>query len=343
MTTLNFDLVTPEELTGYVRTIPFGDLALSRILPDRSVADTEFRYTVGNMVDVEAAQYRTFDTPAPIGTRPGTSRKRGAIPPISRKMVVTEEEILRLRFMETGDPSGIIRQIYDDAHTLTRGIQVRLELARGEAINTGKLSLNENGVVATVDYGRLAGHNVVLTGTALWSDTTNSVPVTNLRAWVQTYIDNNGVRPGAILMSNAAVSNLLLNAQVRAMVANNQGVNPVLVTRDQLNAVLGSFDLPPIVVIDTKYNVAGTMVPVLPANRVVMVPPTSEPLGHTLFGVTAEAMRLAGIGRLAASVAPGIVAVVEDTFDPVHTWTKAAGLALPLLANPNLTFGATVG
>jgi hypothetical protein len=34
--------------------------------------------------------------------------------------------------------------------------------------------------------------------------------------------------------------------------------------------------------------------------------------------------------------------VVEKTFDPVQTWTKAACIALPVLINPNLTLCATV-
>jgi hypothetical protein len=40
--------------------------------------------------------------------------------------------------------------------------------------------------------------------------------------------------------------------------------------------------------------------------------------------------------------APGLVSVVEKTFDPVATWTKSAAVALPVLVNPNLSFSADV-
>lgn len=345
MSVINFDFVDPATLTGFVREIPFGDLALERLLPSEAVPDTQFRYEVGQLVDVDAAEYRVFDTPAPIADRPGRSRKGGALPPISRKMGLTEEDILRLNYMQTRDASGMIRAIYDDAARVTRAVQVRLELARGEALNTGKLTLNENGVVATVDYGRSSGHNIVLTGSNLWTDTTNSTPITNLRAWHQTYIDDNGIEAGAILMSSTAVNNMLLNAEVRNLVANINGASPNLITRTQLDQVLGSFNLPPIVVVDTKYRVAGTPTRVIPANRVVFVPPTSEldTFGKTLYGVSATAMHLNAIGRLAASAAPGIVAVVLTDEDPVKTWTKSDALAIPLIANPDLTLAATVG
>lgn len=342
---INYDFVTPEELTGYVRNIPFSDLALERILPSRELSDVEFRYKVGNLIDVDAAEFRQFDTPAGRGTRQGSQRKSGALPPISRALDLSEEDILRLRFLESGDPSGIISAIYDDARAVLRAIQVRLELARGEVLNTGKLVLNENGVVATVDYGRSAGHNVVLTGTNLWTDTANSKPITNLRTWRQTYLDDTGVEPGAVLMSDAAINNLYLNAEVRNLTANLiTGAAPNLVTKAHLQSILDNFNLPPIVPFNEKFRVAGSATPVIPSNRIVMVPPTSEPLGHTLYGVTATAMHLATVGRLVASAMPGIVAVVTGGNGiPVRTATEADALSIPLLANPDLTFAATVG
>jgi hypothetical protein len=51
---------------------------------------------------------------------------------------------------------------------------------------------------------------------------------------------------------------------------------------------------------------------------------TSETLGETLFGPTAEAIR--GLG---AEEAPGVFAEVYETKDPVNVWTYAVSVAFP--------------
>jgi hypothetical protein len=58
--------------------------------------------------------------------------------------------------------------------------------------------------------------------------------------------------------------------------------------------------------------------------------------------VTAEALELQAEGKIVSRQAPGIVAVVEKTFDPVATWTKVAALALPVMTAPSLLMVADV-
>lgn len=339
----NFELVDPAELTGYLREIPFYDLVLEAVLPVRTVSDIEYRFVKGTLIDQDAAKFRQFDTEAPIGKRQPVLRQHGSLPPISKKIPLTEEGMLRLRALQTGDTAELVNQIYDDGKNMARSVAVRLELARAEVLDTGKVTLNENGVMATVDYGRSSSHNVVLSGAALWSAPSTATPITNLRAWHSTYRIDNGTPAGAVLMGETAINNLLVNAEVRSMVANVVNVSPSIITRPQLDTVLQSFNLPPIVQIDTIFRVDGSPVRAIPANRVIFIPPTGLPLGNTLMGVTAEATHLAELGRISVSEAPGIVGVVETEFDPVATWTKAAGIGLPVVANPDLTFAATVG
>jgi hypothetical protein len=75
---------------------------------------------------------------------------------------------------------------------------------------------------------------------------------------------------------------------------------------------------------------------------VIFVPPAGEPLGRTFIGTTAESLELAGANQMSQDDLSGMVAVVEKTFDPVATWTKAAVVALPVMVNPDLTFVADV-
>lgn len=341
MTALNFDIADPAELTGYVRSLDFGDLMLSAILPNRQVDDLEYRFTRGNLIDSDAATFRSFDTEAPIATRQGVTRVSGALPPLSRKIQLTEEQNLRLRALQTGNDQQLVNQIYDDAAKMARAVQVRLELARGEALVKGKLEISENGLTATVDFGRSASHTTAV-GVS-WATHASSVPLTNLRTYQQTYRDSNGgINPGAWMISDTAMAHLMQSAEILDLLVTYTGTSPSIATPVQVNQVLQAFGVAPLVEINEKFRVNGSLERVIPEDKIVAVPPTSEPLGHTLFGVTAEAIALVQAGRITLSEAPGIVACVEDVFDPVSTWTKASGLAIPLLANPDLTFCADV-
>lgn len=342
---LNTDYVDPAELTGYSRAavadLEINRFTLSRWLPHRPVDDLMFRFAVGGEGLVEAATYRAYDTESPIASRPGLTRVTGELPPISRKIRLGEYD--RLRNARASDDT-IRSYILDDAVRMARAVAARLELARGEALVSGKLELAENGVVATVDFGRKAGHTV--TAATLWT-AAGATPIADMLSWLQTYIDENGEPPGAAVTSTQVLSSLLQSSEVRGLLAAN-GVTPSVASAAGLNTVVQAYGLPPIVPYDARVKVGATNQRVIAANRFIYVPAPVDPgnvdgtdLGATLLGVTAEALEL-GYGLAPGTEQPGLVAGAYRTQDPVAVWTKAAAIGLPVMANPNLSFAATV-
>jgi hypothetical protein len=342
---LVLDMVDPQELQGFTRNVQLEEernrFQLAGLLPNRINVDgeIEFRVTRGNMRDADAALIRAWDTESPIGNRQGLERIVGELPPISKKIRLGEEERLRRRALERGDNAGLVAAIYDDAAQMARAVTARIEMLRGEALFNATLTINENGVVQTVNFNRKAGHTV--TAGILWSSTATATPVANMRSWVQTYIDSNGIAPAYALTSTAVISNLLLNAEIRSLAATTAGT-PGIVTLDTVNAVFAAFGLPPFVAYDTNVRVSGTQTRVTPANKLVLMPPAGEPLGATLFGTTAEALVLEEARAIDNDQAPGMTATIHKLDDPVSTWTKVAAIALPVLVNPDLTLTATV-
>lgn len=339
---LVYDLANPQELQGFVRGIQAEEernrFTLSQILPNDNIDEIEWRVTTGQLQDQDAAKVRQWDTESPIGSRAGVRRLMGELPPISKKIRLGEEERLRKRALERQDNTGLVNAIYDDARNMARSVLARIELMRGEALEKGSITLNENGVQQTVDFQRNAGHNVV--ASEVWTDPTSDI-VGEFQSWMDAYYDTNGVYPGAVMINKVRMANLQRNDAFRTLLGSIAGT-PQLITTDAVNQVFSAFGFPPFVVYNTKVRVDGAQVNVIDPTKIILLPPAGEPLGRTFFGTTAESIELTEAQQIQADQAPGLVAVVHKTTSPVATWTEAAAIALATLMNPDLTFVAKV-
>lgn len=338
------DYVDPAALTAFVREVPQPqNQILNTFLPDRVLPDIEAAIDSVTRVN-RAAQFRTYDAETPIGQRDGLTRKTVELPPIGQKTVLGEYERLQLERLRTGGQanSNLIDAIYNDAAINTRAVRARMELARGDVLTDGVFSLaDENGLTLEADWG-VPASNIVAPGT-LWSATATATPLADIRSWADTYTDLNGEPPAVAVTSRSVVSNLLLNAEIRELTATLAGT-PNIVTRQQLNTILQAHGLPTIVEYDTQVNVDGTDTKVIPTDRFVMLPADPTTLGYTAWGITAEALELAGVSNptLAFTDAPGLVGVVLKEGDPVRTWTKVTGVGMPVIVDPNRLMVADV-
>lgn len=340
---LNQDYFTPAELTGYVRAA-LADLdrnrfILSQWLPRVEVDDLVYRFTRGGEGLTDAATFRAYDAESPIGSRPGVLRITGELPPISRKIRLGEYDRLRQR----RDDGAIRDAILSDAVRMARAVAARFEMSRGESLYRGSQVISENGVIATVEFGRSGSHTVA--PGVLWSTVATATPLADLMAWRDIYVATNGEQPGAILTSTTVLGYLLRNAEIRALSATVAGT-PTIVSQAAVNAVLAAYGLPPIYIYDAQVRVNGVATRTIPADRVILLPapgdpdtPGSSELGGTVLGTTAESLEpefgLSG-------VEPGIVSGAYSTKDPVAVWTKAAAIGLAVLANPDLSLAADV-
>lgn len=348
---LNFDLIEPGVLTGFVRELPApANYVLNRFLPDRNIGDIEAAFETAFRRN-RAAMFRAFDAETPIGQRDNFSRTRVALPPLSQKMLVGEEERLRLEMLRSGgdNTASLIQALYNDARINTEAILARMELARGQVLTTGKFTFaGENGLKGIeanfgVDTtGATPGSHLPTAGTA-WTDYTNSDPLEDLRDWSDVYTDDSGEPPAYALTSRQAIGHMLRNAAVRSRFATLGGT-PSVITRAQLASVLDSEDLPQLVQYDSQVYVDETATRIIPANKMVLLPATAASLGNTMWGVTAEALELVGLSnpQLTFQQAPGLVGMVTKEGDPVRTWTKVAAIGMPIVANPNLLLSATL-
>ncbi|MBT2412632.1 major capsid protein [Streptomyces sp. ISL-12] len=333
------EYATPAELTGYAReALRFREentLNLNRWLPNETINDLTFRFNRGGGGLTEAAVFRAYDAESDIGTRSGGARVSGELPPISRKMPVGEYEQIRMRNVDTQN-AEIRDAMESDAVKLVNAIAARLELARGEALFNGSVNLDENGVQASVDFGRSPTHSV--TASTLWTDVA-APAYDQLQAWLEVYNDTNGTLPATMLMSRKVYNALRKNTQIISLAFAGQNGAPGVLTREGLNAVLGEYDIPPIEIYDAKVSVGGSPTRVTPEDKLLFLPPQGDAAGKTLWGVPVEAndprYGLQGDGA-------GVAVGGYKSEDPQTVWTRATAIALPVVAAPDLTFVADV-
>lgn len=340
------DYVDPVVLTGFVREVPQpANLVLNQVLPDRVIGNIEAALDKVTRTN-RAAEFRAFDTETPIGTRDSMQRAKIRLPAIGQKLPIAEQEHLMLERVRTGgdNRNAYVQAIYDDATTLTGNVRRRMEIARADALTDGKVTISENNLILEADFAVPSGNKV--TAGVAWSDHTNASPLTDIKTWIDAYVDLNGERPGRILTSNTVMNNLLLSGELRELffpaIANTQGPN--ILTEEQVTGVLRARKIPPIIEYNTRINWKGANNRLIPDDLFIMLPENPSDLGYTAWGVTAESLVLAR-GRnpgLAFEDLPGITGVVLEEGDPVQTWTKVAAVGMPLIERPELLMIADV-
>lgn len=321
------DLIDPAELTGFSResAAQFDATAgtLSDVFPNVTTPDVNFGWTVNEKVQ-DVAAFRSFDAESKIGEASGLERKIASLTPISLKKRFGEYDQL----VRSGQNSPESVQAAADrlASEVAQGVVRRLIQARGEALVSGALAINEDGVVANVDFGRRADHTV--TAAVAWDGAAD--PIADLEAWRQAYVDHTGQEPTGIKASPRVVSALQRNDKVRAYLGTNA---PAMLDRATINVILAGYGLPAIEIVNTR--VAGN--PVLDGEYVVF---TAEGAGATVYGTTVESTDPRY--RLSDGAAPGLVVGAYAEDDPNIKWVRANAVALPILGNPDLTLAARV-
>lgn len=335
MTTAIADL-DPVVLTEFARDsladFDAQSQSLARFMPYREIPDIRYAYSRGIDALIDQATYRAFDAESPIGRRPGSSRVTGELLPISRKIPLAEYDALRLR---NAGNDEIIRGIYRDADRLARGIAARLELARGQLVTTGKVTIAENGLATEYDSGRHASLTVTaLAGTARWSDYDDSTPISNVITWKALVKAQTGLEPNRLLVSSEVMAHLQQCDEVRGAfvaLANAPARVAIPAVSDAFLALAG-------VTVEVYETPAGMTSEPIAAEKVVLLRDNVE-IGFTAHGVTLEALEPAYASLGPAS---GVVAGAWKTEDPINVWTKAAAIALPLLSEPDLTLSCQV-
>lgn len=333
------ELFNQREVLNYLQNRQYPALLGEALFPEVKRESLEFDLIKGARRIPVVASVHAFDTQAEIGSREA-SKQALELALIKRKLPLKEKDIIALENPRTpAEQQYLMKEVYNDIDVLVAGVRARVEVMRMEAVANGTVTLAENNLSATIDYGVPSNHKEVLAGTDLWTDPASD-PITQMQEWFTTL----GTKPKRALTSSAVLAALLRHPKVVGALFGNNSAR--VATRLDLNAFLTQLELPTIAIYDEVYrkqNANGTYTQLryFPQNKFVMLP--GDPVGETIYGPTAEEIRLARDPGVDTQKLGNVLAMIyEESRDPVSTWTKAVATALPSFPAADEVFQAQV-
>ncbi|WP_458317115.1 major capsid protein [Mycolicibacterium brisbanense] len=334
-----------EDVLTFTQQVPLpSNNRLTEMFPRRTYGSDEIDFATITRTN-RAAKFRNWDGNYWVAPRDTGSEKRVRMLPLGGQLAVGEYERRQIEFARVGGTiqSILVDAIYNDLENLTRYVQNRVELAWGDVLTDGVLTINENGVQQQVDYAIPAGN--VVTAATLWSDTANADPLADLIAWYDVYVALNGSGPGQFLCSLATARQLMVNKKlINAIKGAQTGVT--MVTLDEISGLFASYGLPPISmdsVYNSNFDVDGVTTKPLPANKFLFLPSDLSTLGFTAWGTPTTVMEL-NANNVQVESAAGIIGIlVREEQPPFQKRTFVDAVALPVLADPRKILVATVG
>ena len=281
-----------------------------------------------------------FDAVSTIRSREGLEMKETEMAYFKESMVIKEadeQELMKLEDASSPFFAEVRDRIYNDAETLIDGARVVPERMRmsllANAAGKPSISIQADNATYAYDYdpnGTYAANNfVALSGTSLWTDTTNSDPMNDVMTAQDAVEAKTGARPTRMLISKATMNLLKQNTKIKNYIlAQNVGAN-VIVTDNRVKEIF-STELGITILVYTKQykDEAGQVKKFYPDGMATLLP--DGDLGKTWFGMTPdERTGVKDPSKKVALVETGIAVSVKITDDPDQTKTTVSEITLP--------------
>lgn len=332
---VGFDVTRPDDPVDQV----IGDTKTDNLIAYWESMAAEYNIPV-------MAQFHAFDTESqktlryPIDVH---NIEKGLI-----KVKIDQSERLRA-LMDRGvnRTSALIERVLNDGYNLAEQVFTRSKVAKNEMLATGKVTIKENNLDLTVDYGVPAANlqKVLDFGAgastpldeqllALTSEATGKgVPITGMylgQAVLNKFRKNANLQKA--INGSAMVGQLIRNSDLRAYLTEEFGITRILVNDAvySLPLTMGSNGRP--VVTSKRYY---------PDNKVSFFSGNGQ-IGEGIWGDPPEVSAARFMDVSGSEVSPYVYISQYAENDPAVTWTKASALFMPALYNPNGLYVASV-
>lgn len=308
-----------------------------RIFPDQKTESLKAEYlrladgaTIPTMATVHA-----FDTEAEIGTRPALEKTEVEKLLIKRK--INQAERMR-QLTENGvyADDAVVRYVFDDMRLMAESVKARTEVAKMEVLATGKMTIKENNLDMTVDYG------VPTANTGFKVDFGADADIIGQIQAIADKAASSGHALSEMVLGTKILRKLATNKGIQTLVYGTVGAGTYVTTEKLRSLFTDLFGFGQITTNDLRYKVqaangAEKSQRFFPEDKVAFLSNgTAASFGVGLWGVTPEE---AEYGQYNEKSASQFVTITQwATPDPAAVWTKASGLFIPVLPDPNALF-----
>lgn len=313
---------------------------------DKTDNITAYWETIANEYQIPMmAQFHGFDTESQTTFRVPVDNhniEKGLI-----KVKINQSERMR-QLLRTGVQND---QMYDyvinDGIRLAEQVVTRTKVAKNELMATGKITIKENNLDLTVDYG------VTSAQTAFTIDFADSADVAEQIQAIVDAATAKGTTINGMYTSKVNLTKMRKHPSIQKAINGAASVG-ALVSRSALEAFLEEeFGITRIVVNDLTYGASAvidengrpniTQKRYFPADKITFF--STNPAGRMGIGLWGnppeeDAARFMNVDQ--SSVNPYVYISQWMENDPAVLWTKASGLFIPVLYNPGSLYIASV-
>ena len=291
------------------------------------------------------AQFHGFDTEAQTTFRVPVDNhniEKGLI-----KVKINQSERMRALTRAGVRNDEMYDYVINDGVRLADQVVTRTKVAKNELMATGQVTIKENNLNLTVDYGVPAAHKAFMI---------NLHPTADVDAQIQAVIDyatDHGITINGMMTSKKNITKMRKNTALQTAIGGNTSAG-ALISRSALEAHLDEeFGITRIVESDLTYGASATIGadgrPVITQKRYFPVDKitffATNPggrMGIGLWGNPPEVDAGQFMSVSTSGQSPYVYISQWMEKDPAVLWTKASGLFMPVLYNPNSIFPATV-
>ena len=316
----------------------FGDQRTNNIVAQWQTIAAEYQIPM-------MAQFHGFDTEAqttfrvPVDTH---NIEKGLI-----KVKINQSERMRELLRSGVQQDEMYDYIINDGVRLADQVITRTKVAKNELMATGKVTIKENNVDLTVDYGVPEANTAHVVNVGAGQDV-----IADIQAVVDAGLAA-GVTITGLLTSRKVITKMRQNDKLQKAINGNYMAGATL-RMSALEAFLSEeFGINQIITNDLTYGASAaidastgrpsiTTKRYFPENKISFF--ATNPGGRMGVGLWGDPPEV-DAGRfypVSGSQEPFVYVMQWMETDPAVLWTKASGLFIPVLYNPNSLFIATV-
>lgn len=290
-----------------------------------------------------------FDALPVIRGRQGIKIENTEMPFFRESMIISERDMIDFARIESVDDpylASALRSVYDDTNNLLASAEMVGEIMRMQLLSAAgghpQIGISADGVDYSYNYDPNNSYSTnnytVLSGTSMWSDTTNSTPIDDLITAKNTLADN-GYKAEYVLMTSATFALLRANAQIKTIALTTNAAGVIYMSDAIVSQIIKDTTGLTVVSYDKTYAaVDGTATKLYPDGQVTLLP--AGPLGRTFYGTTPEERTAGQIADVDVAIYnKGIAIATKPEYGaPYKFTTTASEIVLPSYEGMDSTF-----